>query len=170
MLHCNQLSKSTLSSQSYIPHPHIPTILSERPKYTMNYVFYCCQCRAGPMGTATHASCYNCSHEKCSSCDVYSEEEFAHNHEARGTNQDVVPGDRVLSNDCSSLDSLPSLGHTGQIFTCSHNNHGELTDGRDFRWTCCESFADNSYNHDEACWNCQGWRCNTCKVYEVIRK
>jgi hypothetical protein len=122
------------------------------------------------MGTATHASCYNCSHLKCNSCPVYSQENFAHAYGTIVNDHSHVSDKLPVTHDALFPGLLPSLGHIGHAFTCSYNNHGEPVDGKEYRWSCHHCFSDNSYSHDAACWNCQHWLCKSCDVYEVIRK
>jgi hypothetical protein len=119
------------------------------------------------MGTSNNSSCsqYNCYHPKCSSCSVVQQEFFALDPGCESQNH-IAP---ILIHSTGST-TVPFLGYGGHTYTCSTHAHSEPTDGGDFRWSCSECFADNSYNHDAACWECQHWRCRKCEVYEVIRK
>lgn len=137
----------------------------------MSTVWYCCQCKNGPMGTNNNSSCsqYNCQHLRCSYCDVVQQEYFALNEHEDATQSHstaLLGHDIVLG----SSGSLVSLGHTGHAYTCSEHGYGEPTDAGDHRWTCSECYADNNYHTDAGCWSCQHWRCGSCQVYEVIRK
>jgi hypothetical protein len=133
----------------------------------MATVWYCCQCGNGPMGTSNNSSCSesHCFHSRCVDCSVVQQEYVALQSGCESQNH-TAPS-IIQSTD---LTTVLFIGSGGHAYICLKHGHGEPTDGRDFRWTCRECFADNNYNHDAACWDCQHWRCDSCNVYEVIRK
>jgi hypothetical protein len=139
-------------------------------------VWYCCQCKDGPVSVANNTGCANCSHKKCNSCTV--ETNYVE-HTLVNTIADApiitsfydpchIGHINMMSAyyDGTHSHAIP-LGYTN---TSATHGHGEPTDGGDYRWTCSECSADNSYAHDAACWNCQHWKCTYCNVYEVKRK
>lgn len=130
----------------------------------MATVWYCCECGNGPMGTNNNSSCshYGCYHRRCGSCSVVEQDHFALD---MGSNSPNLLAQAPTQTTLSTV--VPASGQGGHTFTCSTHELGEPTDGGDYRWTCSECHADNSYHHDAACWDCQHWRCTSCSVYEV---
>jgi hypothetical protein len=75
----------------------------------------------------------------------------------------------------SGLDTGCVMCSHGRCNGCRTEEHCAVQcpqDGdKDFRWTCCQCFGDNSTLFDEGCTNCLNhWKCGCCAVYEVSRK
>lgn len=168
------ISATNFSSPSYYSNLYLlPSYISSTNSTpetsTMSTVWYCCQCSNGPMGTSVNVSCsqYNCGHNRCGGCHVVQQEYFVYGDSHAVLSQQATSLESPLVENSTNIGIAMAIGN---VYTSSTHGFGEPTDAGEYRWTCSECFADNSYDHDAACWNCQHWKCGSCGVYEVIRK
>ncbi|KAF2622898.1 hypothetical protein BU25DRAFT_414882 [Macroventuria anomochaeta] len=119
----------------------------------MATVWYCCQCKNGPMSIANNPQCTgaNCTsqHHQCGYCET----EIAH-------------ADYDFDLTDTHTHGFASLIHP---HANSMHAHGELVDGNEtYRWQCCNCHSDNSCEYNKGCYNCSHWRCSTyCSVYAI---